>query len=193
LNFLLKLFAFAACSLIIGFGSAWYFIDNGPRFSTAVIGPWQIWLDQGKADAEPYTRAHMARTGQLPVTSANALYFTASTDSDGSTLYPSCDYEITGRAYNALWWSLAAYDAEGQPIPNKAGRHAFSSKNIAVLPNGTFVVRLAPNTRPGNWLPSGNGGGIVLLLSVIRPANAPVSGMQRSHGDELPRIRRVSC
>ena len=193
MNFLLKLFIFAGVTLILGFGSAWYMVERGTSISTASIGPWHIWLDAGKLDAEPYTRAHMARSGQMPITTTSALHFTSTTDSDGRKLYPSCDYEITGRAFNALWWNLAVYDPAGQPIPNKAGRHAFSSKNVAILPDGTFKIRLAPRTRPGNWLPSGDGSSVVLLLSVIRPASAPVSGMRRSRGDLLPQIRRVSC
>ncbi len=193
MTFLIKLFAFAALSLVIGIGSAWYVIDNGAFFVTHTAGPWKSWQNEGRLEADPYTRAHMARSGRLPVTAATAFYFTATRDSDGHKLNGECDYEIAGRPFNALWWSIAAYDSKGQVIPNKADRHSFNSKNIALLPDGSFRIRLAPKARPGNWLPTRDDKRILLLLRVIKPLNASdtESGMPKAH--LLPVIKRVDC
>lgn len=193
MNFLIRLIGFSLLALVAGIGSAWYMIDNGAFFSTTSIGPWVTWSNEGRLDADPYTRARMSRSGRLPVTGSTALYFTAVTDSEGDTLSAECDYEIAGRPFNALWWSIAAYDGEGQFIANKAGRHAFNSKNITLLPDGSFRIRLAPKARPGNWLPSGDVDSPMLMLRVFKPQNTAEAGSQDTRAEILPVIRRLDC
>src|SRR5690606_40202050 len=57
-----------AVALILGIGSAWYMIEHGSLLTTARIGPWKSWLSEGNPNADPYTRAHLARSGRLPLT-----------------------------------------------------------------------------------------------------------------------------
>ncbi len=193
MTFLLRLISFSLLALVIGIGSAWYMIDNGAFFATSSIGPWQTWSNEGRLDADPYTRARMARSGRLPVTGSTALYFTASEDSEGSRLSSECDYEISGRPINSLWWSIAAYDGEGQFIRNKAERYSFNSKNIALLPDGSFKIRLAPKARPGNWLPSDEADDPMLILRVFRPQNNAEAGSRDTRAEILPSITRLDC
>ena len=63
----------------------------------------------GNPDADPYTRAHFARLGRLPVTSTSALYYTAERDDEGYLLTSECDYALDGRPFDAAWWCITAY------------------------------------------------------------------------------------
>ena len=85
-----------AVALILGIGSAWYMIERGSMLTTTRIGPWTSWVSEGNPKADPYTRAHLARSGRLPLTSTAARYFMADTDSRGSGLTAGCEYAIFG-------------------------------------------------------------------------------------------------
>src|SRR5689334_20338042 len=88
---------FAGLSLVLGLGSAYYMINDGFALVVGPAGPWKTWINAGGLAADPYTRAHIARSGDLPITSASGLTFFASTDSDGGRLRSYCDYEIIAR------------------------------------------------------------------------------------------------
>jgi hypothetical protein len=185
---------FAGLSLFLGLTSAYYLINDGFALVVNRSGPWQTWINAGSLTADPYTRAHIARLGLLPITSASGLTYFATVDSKGRTLRSACDYEIVARPFSAVWWTIAAFDEDGKLIPNKAARHAFSSQSLAILPDGTQRIILAPEARPGHWLPSGSGHSLTLVLRIIRPL--AIEGGQVSgtiDADSLPKIRRVSC
>jgi hypothetical protein len=185
---------FAGTSLVLGLGSADYLIDDGFALVVSRAGPWQTWVHAGSLGADPYTRAHIARTGLLPITSASGLTYFATTDSKGRTLDSECEYEIVARPLAALWWTIAVFDKGGKLIPNKAARHAFSSQSLTILPDRTQRITLAPEARPGHWLPSGDVGDLTLVLRIIRPLGVEDGEVtSRVDADSLPRIRRVSC
>lgn len=188
---IINMLIFAALSMLIGLGSAWYMVEKGTALTASQLGPWQVWPKEGHLEADPYTRARMARSGRLPIT--GSLYFTARSDQDGRQLNSGCDYEITGRPLNALWWSLTVYDASGELIANKADRHAFNGENIALLPDGSYRIRVASQARPGNWLPSGQDQQLMLILRAYRPMNAKETESDRVKLGLLPQIRKVEC
>lgn len=185
---------FAGLSLLLGLGSAHYMIDDGFALVVSRAGPWQTWVHAGSLTADPYTRAHIARSGLLPITSASGLTYFANTDSDGRTLRSACEYEIVARPLAAVWWTIAAFDEYGKLIPNKAARHAFSSQSLTILPDRTQRITVAPEARPGHWLPSGDVGNLTLVMRIIRPL--AVDGGEitaRVDSSSLPAIRRISC
>lgn len=191
---LIAFFVFAAVSLVLGLGSARYMIDGGFAAIIREGGPWKAWLQAGSSLADPYTKAHFARSGELPITSASGLTFSANTDDKGSRLSSYCEYEIIARPLAALWWTIAVYDEEGQLIPNAADRHAFSSQNLAILSDGSQRISLAPTARPGHWLPSGEGHYLTLRLRIIRPLTLEQQQHSESiNADSLPHIQRVKC
>jgi hypothetical protein len=185
---------FAVLSLVVGLGSARYMIEDGFALVVGRSGPWKTWIHAGALSADPYTRAHFARSGELPITSASGLSFFARTDDNGRKLSSDCEYEIVARPLAALWWTIAVYDEGGQLIPNKAKRHAFSSQNLTILSDGTQRISLAPTARPGHWLPSGEDLYLTLVLRVIRPLTLEQQQSHQGIGEQgLPRIRRVGC
>ncbi len=189
--FLTRFLLFAGVALALGLGTAWRTVNHGFFASTVRFGPWAFWFRQGTADADPYTVAHFAREGTLPITAANTMTFTATRDSAGSRLSGDCTYEVRGYSIPALWWNIAAFRPDGQVMPNKTGRSAFSSANILTAPDGSFLVRLSPEVQPGNWLPVERGGRMVLRLEILRPL-APDS-LLASGEDILPAITLVEC
>ena len=59
-------------ALLLGLSTAWYMIEEGSALTTSRVGPWTVWRSAGKPDADPYTKAHMARAGRLPITATRA-------------------------------------------------------------------------------------------------------------------------
>lgn len=180
-------------SLVLGLGSAWYMIEEGSALTTRYIGPWSVWRAAGKPDADPYTKAHMARTGHLPITSTSALYYFAETDQSGARLRSRCEYTIDGQPLNAAWWSLALYDGSGRLIPNKANRHAFNRGDIIRRSDGSFRIVLAQKARPGNWLPTPEEGSLKLILRVYGPRESDPLAKGRNLEENLPVVRKASC
>ncbi len=189
--FLTRFFIFAAIALTLGLGSAWRAVNHGFFATSNRFGPWVFWFREGTSDADPYTVAHIARQGGLPITAASAMTFTATRDSAGSRLSGDCTYEIRGAGVPALWWSLGAFKPDGEIMPSKTGRSSFTSANILAAPGGTFTVRLSPDVQPGNWLPATRGNRVVLRLSILRPLSP--DSLLKSGADILPEITLVEC
>ena len=180
---------FVGLAVVGGLGSSWYMIEKGSALTTMRSGPWVAWKSAGRADADPYTRAHFLRRGMLPVSSSLAHTYQASTDSDGKWLYSSCDYLIEGDEPKAAFWSLAVFDERGQLIPNPGERYAFNSANIMRGATGQLEIRLARNARPGNWLPTGGAGRIALVFTLEEPR----TGLDDQRAAQMPAIRRLAC
>jgi hypothetical protein len=189
---LLNLVVFAGLAVGGGVGSAWYMIEAGSRLSTRTFGPWVVWTSAGRLDADPYTRAHAARNGLLPLSSTLQAVFRAKTDSSGSRLTSTCDYTLRIGDLSPAWWSIAVFDTRGRLIANPAERHAFNSATVMREPDGDAPIVVARDARPGNWLPSGRGNRIVLVFAVQDQATASAvhdGGVPKT----LPEIQRTSC
>jgi hypothetical protein len=181
-------------ALMLGIGSAWYMIERGSPLTTTKVGPWDGWVSEGNPAADPYTEAHVARSGRLPLTSTVARYFIARTDSAGRALTSGCEYSIVGSPLNARWWSLAVYDEYGGLIENASARYSFNSEEMLRHSDGSFRVNLSRTVRPENWLPSGTvDQNLVLLLRVYSPRETDSNGIGLIAGERLPKIERIAC
>jgi hypothetical protein len=181
-------------ALMLGIGSAWYMIERGSPLTTTKVGPWDGWITEGNPQADPYTRAHVARSGRLPLTSTVARYFTARTDSAGRTLVSSCEYLVEGGPINARWWSLAVYDEYSGLIDNPSARYSFNSEEMLRHADGSYRVNLSSKARPENWLPSGTADQtLVLMLRIYSPRETDASGIGLVPSERLPKIERKSC
>lgn len=186
---------FFVVAVVGGIASAWLMIDRGSPLSVRQIGPWSIWATAGRTDADPYARAHVLRSGVLPMSPTLALTYIARTDNDGRKLHSACEYAVEGRGPQAAWWSLAVFDDEGKVIRNAAERYAFNSSTVMRSPGGTFLISLARDARPGNWLPTSGGGRIVVVLTVQHPSKGDLAAADSRdiEAAALPSIRRVAC
>lgn len=183
---------FVAIVLVFGLGSSWYMVEAGSSLTTRSIGPWSLWTSAARGDADPYTRAHFARLGAMPLSSDVASIFFANSDDRGQRLHSSCEYQVQGPDIDAEWWSVAVFDDRGRLIPNAAERYVFTSDTITLNPDATFTVSLARDARPRNWLPVGGAGRLVLVLTVLGPGQNLVADAAHD-AKVLPSIRRVQC
>lgn len=183
---------FIGVVLILGLGSSWYMIERGSALTTVTVGPWVTWTAAGRPDADPYTRAHEARLGVLPMSTRVVHTFIARTDSEGRSLHSSCDYTIEGREAPDFWWSLTIFDSNGRLIPNVLDRSAFTSDTMAINPNGRYVATLSRDAQGHNWLPTGGAGRLALVFSVLDLGTRAVA-QDSDIEDLVPSIVRKGC
>lgn len=183
---------FIGVVLILGVGSSWYMIERGSALTTVTIGPWVSWTAAGRTDADPYTRAHEARLGILPLSTDVAQTFIARADSEGRALHSSCDYAVEGREIADFWWSLTVFDADGRLIPNVLGRSVFTSDTMAINPDGSYLATLSRDAHAGNWLPTGGAGRLALAFTVLDLGTRAVA-QDDDIARMVPTITRRGC
>ena len=184
------LFSFAVAA-IFGLGLTQFALTRGTAFGAITIGAWTAWPKTGTADIDPYARAAIARSGELPIGSGDGVAFFASTDDIGRPLDGRCTVTLAGTTPAARFWTVTLYDLDGRLVPNAADRYGFTSQEIARRADGSFDILLAPRARPGNWLPTG---GIDRYVVVLRLYDTPVGVATRTAKDApMPAITAGAC
>jgi hypothetical protein len=177
-----------------GLSTAYYMMDRGTSLTTVTSGPWRMWTAAARGDADPYTRAHYARLGALPLPSDVAETWVATTDGAGATLHSSCDYEVVVRPPMSSWWSLAVFDSSGRLIQNPAQRHVFTSATGAVSTDGRFVAQLSRSAGGSNWLPTGGAGNLSVVYTLIDMGVATGTGTEDADlTGRVPVINAKGC
>lgn len=176
-----------------GIASSRMLVSNGSPLTTDAYGPWRHWRNAGLSDADPYTRAHFAASGAMRMASHSAGVYEAFTDETGARLHSSCDYIIEGPDPLGLWWSLTVFDRDGNLIANDAERYDFTRDTIALSPDGSYIVTLGRDARPGNWLPTGGAGRLALVFMALDPATGLSDDQRVERSRLLPVIRREGC
>ena len=59
----------------VGLGATWMTATRGTDFGTLRIGAWTARPKTGTADVDPYSRASIARTGDLPIGQGDGVAF----------------------------------------------------------------------------------------------------------------------
>ena len=175
----------------IGLSATWIALTHGTAYGGVTIGAWTAWPRNGTAGIDPYARAMVARTGELPVGSGDGVAFYAHTDDADEVLDGRCDVLVSGITPQARFWTLTLYDPEGRLVANSVGRQGFTSQEIMRKADGSFDITVGPRVRPGNWLPTG---GVDRYVLVLRLYDTPI-GMATRSGSEapMPLLRRGSC
>lgn len=179
--FLGTLFAFAVAAAV-GLGATWLSLTRGAAFGAVTLGAWTAWPRTGTVGIDPYARAMIARSGELPIGVGDGVAFYAQADDQGKTFDGRCDVDISGITPTARFWTLTLYDLEGKLVANSINRHGFTSQEIIRSSDGSFTIRLGPRARYGNWLPTG---GVDRYILVLRLYDTPV-GVATRAGREAP-------
>ena len=180
-----------AVAAAIGLGATWLAITQGTAYGGVTIGAWTAWPKVGTAGIDPYARAMIARSGELPVGSGDGVAFSARTDDAGKPLDGRCDVALAGITPQARYWTITLYDPEGRLVPNSVQRQGFTSQEIIRRADGTFEITASPRARPGNWLPTG---GIERYVLVLRLYDTPIGVTTRTGRDApMPTITRGEC
>ena len=180
-----------AIATAVGLGMTWTTSTRGVSFDAVRIGPWTAWPRTGTADIDPYARAAVARSGELPIGSGDGVAFIARSDEKGRPLDGRCDILISGITPAARFWTLTLYDTQGQLVSNSLQRYGFTSQEIVRSADGSFEIRIAPRSRAGNWLPTG---GLDRYQLMMRLYDTPVGVATRTQKDApMPAIATVGC
>ena len=175
----------------VGLGATYFALTRGAAFGGLTIGSWTAWPKTGTTDADPYARATIARTGQLPIALGDGVSFSAQTDDSRKLLDGRCDVVLSGITPAARFWTLTLYNVNGELVANSVGRYGFSSQEIVRRADGSFDIVVAPRASPGNWLPTGGAERYALVLRFYDTA----VGVATKAGREvpMPTITTRSC
>lgn len=184
------LFAFVVAA-IVGLGATFFTLTRGVAFGAFTIGAWTSWPKTGTADIDPYARASIARSGQLPTGLGDGVVFLARSDDSRRPLDGRCNVTVSGTTPQARFWTITLYDTEGRLVGNALNRPGFTSHEIVRKSDGSFDLTIAPRARPGNWLPSG---GIERYVLLMRLYDSPVGVATRAGREApMPSIKTGSC
>jgi hypothetical protein len=175
----------------VGLGTTYMTATKGTDLGTLKIGAWTARPKTGTADVDPYSRAIIVRSGELPVGTGDGVAFTATTDGKDKPLDGRCDVVVSGVTPAARFWTLTLYDPRGQLVANTLQRYGFTSQEVIRGADGQFEVRVASRARAGNWLPTG---GIERYTLMLRLYDTPVGVATRTQRDApMPEIATVGC
>ncbi|MEH6951056.1 DUF1214 domain-containing protein [Nitrobacter sp. NHB1] len=175
----------------VGLGATWYTTTRGTDFGTLTIGAWTARPRTGSADIDPYSRATIARSGELPIAAGDGIAFLATVDDSKRRLDGRCDVIVSGVTPAARFWTLTLYDRKGHLVANSLQRYGFTSEEIVRNSDGSFAVHVASRARAGNWLPTG---GIERYVLMLRLYDTPVGVATRTQRDApMPSIATGGC
>ena len=184
------IFAFTVAAAI-GLGLTWIALSEGTAYGGVTIGAWTAWPKNGTPGIDPYARAIVARTGELPVGSGDGVAFYARTDDAGAPLDGRCDVVLSGITPQARFWTITLYDLEGQMVANSLRRQGFTSQEVIRRADGSFEMTVGPRARSGNWLPTG---GVERYVLVLRLYDTPIGAATRTGRDApMPAVTRRLC
>ncbi len=180
-----------AIATAVGLGLTWTTSTQGLSFGAVTIGPWTAWPRTGTAEIDPYARAAVARSGELPIGSGDGVAFVARSDDNGRPLDGRCDVTISGITPPARFWTLTLYDMQGNLVSNSLQRYGFTSQEIVRSADGAFEIRVAARSRAGNWLPTG---GLDRYQLMMRFYDTPIGVSTRSQKDTpMPAMVTAGC
>jgi hypothetical protein len=180
------------CISIVGGGaSVWYTLKANESIGAVTVGEWTAFPLIGTPDADPYSKARVAREGLLALGRAEGLSFSAQRDSAGEALRRECSYRIEGAVPPARFWTLYAADAAGNVI--RAGERrsaALHSYQLLRLVDNSVSIAAGPHPAPGNWLSLSGDGPMTLVLTFF---DTPIASSTGASDIVLPSIVKVGC
>jgi len=188
---LLKLTLTLILAAALGLGATYLAVQRGRGFGAVSVGAWTAWPMLGSSNADPYARAILSRTGEIPLGLAEGLMFTARTDDAGEPLLAACSYVVAGAMPAGRAWTLTLANVRGFLVDNPARRHGFTSQEIVRAANGGFQIVVSRAARAGNWLPLGSVRQFTLGLRIYdTPLSATAATLDRT---AMPSIKRERC
>lgn len=183
--------AVALVGLALGLAATAVALGRGWDPGAVAVGPWVTHPRIGTASVDPYALAELARSGAVPMSAAEGLAFSATTDDTGYRLVGSCAYRLTGAFPPARFWTLTATDGQGHTIDGAGLRSAVTSTGVTRDAAGRFAIEVGPRARPGDWLALSGDGPLTLTLRLY---DTPLTGNTAEiAGAALPGIARESC
>jgi len=186
------IFFLIVIAIAIGGGTAsvWYVLVAKEGIAALTVGGWTAYPTMGTPNADPYSKARIARDGLLPLGRAEGLAFIADRDSAGNGLSRNCDYRVEGVTPTARFWTLAAADDRLEPLGHAGRPSAVHSQQILRRPDNSFAVAVGPHAAPGNWMRIDGDGPLSLVLTLY---DTPITGASGLEVFELPQVLKAGC
>ncbi|MBP1853269.1 DUF1214 domain-containing protein [Rhizobium halophytocola] len=184
-----------AIALAIAFGggiaSAISALNASVGAGAIQVGVWHAFPKAQTAQADPYAKAHRARTGKLLYGSAEGLTFTAETDESGERLIATCSYRVHGTPPPARIFTLYAARRNGTWLkPDSALPGAYNSLALPRRPDGQIEVTVSPTAKPFNWLALPDAGNFTLVLTLF---DTPAAGNSGLISYDMPKVEKIGC
>ena len=191
MRFALSVFVALAIALGLGGWSAAWALKESSEIGTVTVGPWHANPFAGAPDADPYSKARLARFGNLTLGIGEGIQFTADTDASGRQLRRECEYHLAGRTPPARVWTLAPYTADGRLVQPDAGLNGWLvSSSLMRDEDNSFAIAIGPKARSGNWLATAGRGPMILSLALY---DTPASASSGVENIALPILKREAC
>ena len=181
----------ALTGVALGLAATWFSIEEGRGFGAVRAGPWIGWPRAGSPTADPYARAAISRTGEVPLGLAEGLSFLARIDSGGRPLQRNCVYNIEPPVPVARYWSVSISTPDGAAISNDFDRSGITSSEIIRTGANNFKIVLSSDVAPGNWLPLTAEGPFVLVLRLYDTSVSAATSALKAV--DMPAIKRGAC
>ena len=181
----------ALAGIALGLSATALVLDQKLGLGAVHAGVWRVWPKAGTPDIDPYSRARLARSGEIPMGLTEGLALTAATDAMGEPLHANCDYALSGRIPVARTWTLTLVDPDGWLTGPDNARHNLTSTEILRRADGLFDINVSRQARPGNWLPISGDGAFMLVLRLYDTGiSATASAIEAG---TLPELVRGAC
>lgn len=178
------------CGVMLGLLMAQVALDTGLGFNKLRFGPWTGNPRLGGIYADPYSKAILVRSGELPLGGGEGLTLVAERDSDGRALSTLCTYAIAGDVPPARFWTLTASTSDGRLIDNPSRRFGFTSSEIVRSADGKINLFASPVAQAGNWIPLA---GAEPLRLTLRLYDTPLANESGGVQAVWPAITRQQC
>jgi len=179
-----------ALGLIGGAAYAVQLVRGGLNDGLVSSGPWETGKSFGTVDASTLTRAKVALSGLLALPAQEAMYFTATRDSNGRALDGRCTYDVRGGTLDGRWWSVTLYEGEGWLVKNAAKRWSIPASAVAMDAQGRWSFTVSPDAQSGSWLPTGSVEAFDLTLRLYHPSADIIKSPETA---QMPAIDRKGC
>lgn len=179
-----------ALGLIGGAAYAVQQVRGGLNDGLVTNGAWETGKSFGTLDASALTRAKVALSGLLALPAKEAMYFTATRDSDGRKLDGRCTYDVRGGQLDGRWWSVTLYEGEGWLVKNAANRWSIPASAVSTDAQGRWSFTVSPEAQSDSWLPTGSVKAFDLTLRLYHPSADIIKSPETA---QLPIIDRKGC
>ena len=163
--------------LLIGFaiGSSFFFWRMNQMLKSDELliknGIWNSFPSMDLA-ANDFQRAYIGRTGLLALQDSEVLYFSTQQDVDGNPLSSKYNYQLIGNNFDTRYWSFTLYNSDHFLIPNEENKYSVNLDNIIYTDStqSKYIVNIGKTPKGQNWIPSGEGENMSILLRLYNPA-----------------------
>ena len=178
------------CGVMLGLLLAQAALDREFGFNQLRFGPWVGNARLGGIFADPYSKAMLARSGELPLGGGEGLTLVAERDSAGHALSSRCTYVIAGDLPPARYWTLTVSSHDGSLLDNPSRRFGFTSSEIVRGADGKINLVASSLPRAGNWIPLA---GAQPLRLTLRLYDTPLANESGGVQPLWPAITRLQC